>query len=395
MVTSDVTRVRTLHQLRSFRIAAVLRLGVVALMLTAMLVGTARAEWPKQSVLLAVYTLAAICAVLLAFAPGLQFVLGTRLGSMFIIIDVAAMTGFQLLSTNGYLPLVVMGLLPILVGLDVSWRRTAVLLIITVVAFAVALLQDPVMSEQLGWPKTVFLLGIYGFLCCTALLSVRLEQRHANTVAGLSAVREQLLTETMTAAETERRRVSESIHDGPLQDVLVARQELDELAGMAPDARIERALACLHDASTRLREATFELHPAVLEQVGLAAAVEQLASFTARRSGIAIGTDIDYTSRNSLDPIVFGVARELLSNVARHSCASQASVKLAIDDHTYCLDVTDNGIGIESGAATRSLGEGHIGLASHRARVEAAGGTFSFLDEPVGTHVRVQIPVQR
>jgi two-component system NarL family sensor kinase len=232
-------------------------------------------------------------------------------------------------------------------------------------------------------------------LCCIAFVAVRVEQRHARSVAGLTAVREELLTETMTASEAERRRVSESIHDGPLQDVLVARQELEELATIAPHAHVDRALACLHDASTRLREATFELHPAVLEQVGLAAAVEQLATFTARRSGIAITTDIDYPTRSTVDPILFGAARELLSNVVRHSRASQASVKLAIDDHTCCLEVADNGIGIESDAAARRLGQGHIGLASHRTRVEAAGGHFSFLDAPVGTHVRVEIPLRR
>jgi two-component system NarL family sensor kinase len=364
-------------------------------MLIAMLVGTARVEWLKQSVLLALYAFAAVGALILAFSPALQYALGTRHQFMFTIIDVAAVTGFQLLSTNGYIPLLVMGLLPILVGLDVSWRRAALVLAFTFVAFAVALLQDPVMSDQLGWPTTGFLLGIYGFLCCTALLSVRVEQRHASSVAGLIAVREELLIETMTASEAERRRVSESIHDGPLQDVLVARQELEELATIATHAHVERAVACLQDASTRLREATFELHPAVLEQVGLAAAVEQLAAFTARRSGIAITTDIDYPNGSSVDAIVFGVARELLSNVVRHSRASQASLKLAIEDQRCCLDVADNGIGFHSDAAARRLGQGHIGLASHRTRVEAAGGHFSFLDAPVGTHVRVEIPIRR
>ncbi|MGB9304027.1 MAG: ATP-binding protein, partial [Mycobacterium sp.] len=149
----------------------------------------------------------------------------------------------------------------------------------------------------------------------------------------------------------------------------------------------------LQIASERLRQATFELHPAVLEEVGLGPAVEQLAAHTAKRSGIKITADVDYSIRSPIDPIVFGVVRELLSNVVRHSGATHASVTLATTDGVCVLDVADDGVGISDDALARRLGEGHIGLASHRARVDAAGGAFVFLDIPVGTHVCVQLPV--
>ncbi len=364
-------------------------------MLGAMLVSTARSEWPNQSALLAVYAVAALFALILAFSRAGRALAGQWLQLVFTIIDVVMLTGFQLLSTGGYIPLLVMALLPILVGLEVSWRRAAVVLMITVVAFAFAVLQDPVMADQLGWPQTWFLFAMYGFLCATAFVAVYVEQRHANSIAGLSALREELLADTMTASEAAQRRISESIHDGPLQDVLLVRQELLELAGTGPGEELDRALAILQNTSKRLREATFELHPAVLDQVGLGAAVEQIASFTADRSGIQITTDVDYPTRSPADPIVFGVVRELLSNIVRHSHASQASVKLGIADHRCWLDVADDGVGMTSETAARRLGEGHIGLASHRARVEAAGGRFTWVDEPVGTHIRVELPLQR
>jgi two-component system, NarL family, sensor kinase len=397
VATSNVglDRVREQHQLRSFRIASVLRIGVVALMLGAMLVGTARSDWPTQGALLALYAFAAICALILAFSPAGRALVGQWLQLAFTIIDVVMLTGVQLVSTGGYIPLLVMALLPILVGLEVSWRRAAVVLAVIVVAFAVAVLQDPVMADQLGWPQTWFLFAMYGFLCCTAFVAVYVEQRHANSIAGLSALREELLADTMTASEVMQRRISESIHDGPLQDVLLVRQELRELATTAPGKELDRALAILQNTSKRLREATFELHPAVLDQVGLGAAVEQLASFTADRSGIEITTDVDYPRRSAIDPIVFGVVRELLSNIVRHSHANRASVKLGITDHRCRLDVADDGIGMTRETAARRLGEGHIGLASHRARVEAAGGRFTWVDEPVGTHIRVELALQR
>jgi len=391
----ELDRVRRLHQVRSFQIGSVLRIGVVALMFGAMLVGTRQADWFKQIVLLGLYSCAALCAVVIAFAASVPM-LGTRKWpqGVITIIDVVALTGFQLLSIDGYVPLLVMALLPILVGLDVSLYRAAPLLAVSIVAFAFAVFADPVMAKEMGWWETLFVIGVYGFLCGTALLVVHMEKRHANIIAGLTVMREELLAETMTASEVLQRRISESLHDGPLQNVLAALQALRALATKAPSAELDRALTGLRDASKQLREATFELHPAVLEQVGLGAAVEQLANFTAERSGITVSTDIDCPTRQAIDLIMFGVARELLSNVVRHSQASSATVQLRLAGQVCRLDVADNGIGMTDEAAVRRLAEGHIGLASHRTRVEAAGGRFMFVDESAGTHVRVELPVR-
>ena len=281
-----------------------------------------------------------------------------------------------------------------MVALEVPSRRAAVVLACAFIAFGGYLLADPAI-ERLGWVETAFLVVMYGFLCCAAFLVVYVQGRHVDEITSLSASREELLAQTMTASETERRRVSESIHDGPLQHVLVARQELLELARTSPGEELDRAAASLHDASRQLREATFELHPAVLEHVGLGAAVEQLAQFTANRSGIRITTDIDYATKNAVDDIMFGVVRELLANVVRHSRATHASVKLASARQACRLDVADNGVGMSSDVAARRLAQGHIGLACHRARVEAAGGKLTILNEPEGTHVRVEVPLRR
>jgi two-component system, NarL family, sensor kinase len=398
----ELDRVRRAHQLRSYRIASVLRIGVVGLMVAAMLIGTRRSEWVQQTVLIVLYALAALCALVLAFAPFRRRVRIGRLAGIgrlepfaFTVNDIVVLTVFQLLSTNGIYPLLIMTMLPILLGLDVSSRRAAVVLVFSMVGFAVAVLEDPVMVDTIGWAEAGLRFVLYGFLCATAFVVVRIEERHTRSVAGLSALREELLAQTMTASEELQRRIAESIHDGPLQDILVVRQELVELDTAFPgDERVGRALAGLQAASERLRQATFELHPAVLEQVGLGAAVQQLASYTAQRSGIEISTDIDYPIRSAIDPIVFGVARELLSNVVQHSQARSASVTLGITDDTCVLDVADDGVGVSSETAARRLGEGHIGLASHRTRVDAAGGAFVFLDTPAGTHVCVELPLK-
>ncbi|RUP00931.1 MAG: hypothetical protein EKK34_31760 [Mycobacterium sp.] len=89
--------------------------------------------------------------------------------------------------------------------------------------------------------------------------------------------------------------MAEFIHDGPLQYLLAARQDISEHLGKYPDERLSDSLASLKVASDQLRQATFELHPAVLEHAGLPAAIRQLTDALTTRNGIAVtpGTPIE------------------------------------------------------------------------------------------------------
>jgi two-component system NarL family sensor kinase len=193
----------------------------------------------------------------------------------------------------------------------------------------------------------------------------------------------------MTAADGLRRRVAEEIQAGPLQDVLAACQEMMELAAIAPAEQLDRALASLGEASARLRHAIFDLHPVLIDERGLGPAIEQLANAVAVQSGIEIVVEVEVASPHQIDPVVFGVVRELLSNVVRHSQAGQALVELVVTGDAYLLEVVDDGIGLGGG----SVPDGCVGLAAQRARIEATGGTFSVLESRRGTRIRVEIPL--
>lgn len=391
MGANDFDRVRQIHQLSALKIVSALRVGLVVIMFIAIHVGVTP-HWRAQLVLSSVYAAVAAFALVVAFLPVGLSGAARRLQLIFAIIDVTAVLGYKLLSPAGaYLPLMVMALLPLMLMLDVSFRRAAVLLTVAVVAFAVAVYADRVLLHAISWGRPTLTVLMYAFLCSTALLAVYLQVRHVNEIAALSVSREQLLAQTMTASDEQQRKVSEFIHDGPLQYVLAARQDISEYAKAQPDERLEHALASLKNASEQLREATFELHPAVLEHAGLSAAVRKLASATAQRSGIPVTTDIDYPAANAVDPLVFGVVRELLSNVVRHSRATEANVTLKLVGQACHLDVVDNGVGISAEVAAEKLAQGHIGLASHRARVEAAGGAMRLVDTPAGTHISVVV----
>lgn len=362
-------------------------------MIVAMLIAGDPARLPAKAVLLSMYGVVTVAALLVAFLGPHHFEDDTALMTLGLA-DVATVFGFKLFSPGGYMPLLIMALLPRLVAAELSLRRAGAVLAASLAVFTASLLQDPVIMPRVGAWEVALIVMMYGFVCATAFLMVIFRLRNVDEMARLTTSREELLAQTMTASQSERRQISEFIHDGPLQDVLAARRDLAGFLKVAPDAPLQEALDSLREASQLLREATFELHPALLEQVGLAAAVDKLVSVAAARSGITISTDIDYPDPDPVDPILFGVIRELVSNVARHSQASSATVKLAVHGGVARVDVVDDGIGIASDIAARRFAEGHIGLASHRARIQAAGGALTVLDAPGGAHLRVELPLR-
>jgi two-component system NarL family sensor kinase len=234
---------------------------------------------------------------------------------------------------------------------------------------------------------------VFVFLCGTVFLAVLAQARKLDEISALSASRQELLVDLMTASEDQQRRISEYLHDGPLQSVLMARQDIVSVLKEQPSAALERALAGLKEATAQMREATFELHPAVLGGAGLARAITQLVTANSDRSGIDIIADIDYPGGDARDSMLFAVTRELVSNVVRHSCATRARVSLRAVDGTFRLDVVDDGVGLSGQDLLQRLQQGHIGIASQRARIEAAGGEMRVLPVPTGSHISVTLPM--
>ncbi len=394
MAATELDRIRDARQLDALRIVALARLGVAAVMLVASRVGS-KAKWPQWDWVPWFYVVVAIGAAVLLFTPLHRRVPVTRMQLVLVVIDVTAIFIYKIASVDGaYVPLLVLTLLPIMVVLDVSWQRAAVALAVIAGTFAVEIYTDPVMLAETGLVRATLATAIFAFLCCTVWLAVYAQARHIDEISHLSASRQELLVDLMAASDDQQRTISEYIHDGPLQSVLMARQDITAVLKRHPDEALERALAGLREATDQMREATFELHPAVLAGAGLARALTQLAAANSARSGIDFGTDIAPTEPDPVDPMVFAVARELLSNVVRHSRATRATVRLETVDGMRRLDVVDDGTGMSADAAAERLRQGHIGLASQRARIEAAGGTMQILPVPTGAHIRVTVPLR-
>jgi two-component system NarL family sensor kinase len=100
--------------------------------------------------------------------------------------------------------------------------------------------------------------------------------------------------------------------------------------------------------------------------------------------------------RTTIDPLLYRTAGELLNNVVKHAQATAATVSLELADGVARLVVADNGVGMPANASGGELRRGHIGLASHTLRIDAAGGRFtSAPNTPHGTVVTVELPVHQ
>jgi two-component system NarL family sensor kinase len=199
----------------------------------------------------------------------------------------------------------------------------------------------------------------------------------------------QLVVQVMEAEDQGRRRIAQLIHDDSLQTLLAANQELIEAA--PGRAQVTRAHEVVEGAIARLREAMMALHPVTLEEGGLEQALGAVARQAARQGGFEVSIELDPEAVGPNGELMLAVARELLTNAARHSRASRVGVTLARDGDAVELTVEDDGVGIAPERRAEALAEGHIGLASVGQRLRAAGGTLEITSSNAGTTVKARL----
>jgi two-component system NarL family sensor kinase len=199
-----------------------------------------------------------------------------------------------------------------------------------------------------------------------------------------------LLTEVLKAEDGGRRRIAQLIHDDSLQSLLAANQELMEAA--PGREQVQRAHEVVEGAIARLREAMMALHPVTLEQGGFREALGAVARQAARQGSFEIEIVVDESALEQEDELMLAVARELLTNVARHAGASRVEVVLRRNSDALELEVSDDGRGIDPGRREQALSEGHIGLASVAERVKQFGGVFELESSANGTRALARIP---
>ncbi len=211
----------------------------------------------------------------------------------------------------------------------------------------------------------------------------------------------QILTgKLLQAQEEERRRIARDLHDGLNQQLAVLAIELGMLARQVPKESpvILEQLLSLRDRtealSNDLRQVTHQLHPAVLEHLGLISALRSQCVEFSQREGIHAWFAVE----QELGPVPFDVAiclyriaQEVLRNVSKHSGAREAWVKITRNPDTIRLSIVDKGVGFNRDAVREIEG---LGLVSIQERVQMVKGQLTVRSAPnEGTRIEVQVPI--
>ena len=201
--------------------------------------------------------------------------------------------------------------------------------------------------------------------------------------------------------EEERTAIAREIHDELGQALTGLRLDVAWMGHRLPREheaftqcatlieRIDQTLAAVRRIATALR-------PAVLDQLGLAAALEWQGHDFAARTGIAVEMDLcadELPIPDDLGSSAFRILQESLTNVARHAAAKRVRIQLRLSAQRLRLEVADDGVGIAPGRldGTRSLG-----LVGMRERALACGGTLDVAPRPEGgTMITLEVPLPR
>jgi signal transduction histidine kinase len=209
------------------------------------------------------------------------------------------------------------------------------------------------------------------------------------------------------AVVEERERIGKDLHDGIIQAIYGVGLSLEEVLDLVEDEagrpeavrRVDHAIDSLNLVISDIRSYILRLRPAL---AGEEDPVEMLARFT-EELGINAVVDLDVDLEDGADRLramppdrrsdVLFIAREALSNVARHAGATQAGLALRADGDHLVLVIEDNGRGFDPDALDGPDGFGqHQGIVNMRARAEGMGGTFAAL-RPVDNGVRIIVRV--
>ncbi|ODR21729.1 sensor histidine kinase [Mycolicibacterium porcinum] len=373
------------------RVSALLRLPLIGLIVVLVSVWDVDHWLPVlYTVILSVYAAAAVLWLVVVFRgpmpPWAEW--ASTAVDVLVLVALCAVSGG---ATAALLP--VFFLLPISVAFQDRPWLTALLGGSTALGYLAVWILYSERDDNVGLPDIVYMhVGFLAWLAvASAALSFVLARRSAR-VRTLMEVRRQLVSESTRADDLRNAELAEHLHDGPLQTLLAARLDLDEIRERIPDPGLDRVHAALQETAAGLRSTVTALHPQVLAQLGLTPAVRELLRQYENRPEITVRAELEDVGQPEGQALLYRAARELLANVNKHAGATTISVGLYRSGNRVVLTVADNGTGFDTSLGARAVAEGHIGLASLQVRIDAMGGSMAISSEPgFGTQVRVTL----
>ena len=246
----------------------------------------------------------------------------------------------------------------------------------------------------------------FGIALLAATYVARLEDRiNRQRVTELETTRDlqRLSTKLVTAQEEERRTIARELHDEVGQALTAIKVELAvaqrriEAAG-APSDTLNDARSISEGLLHTVRDLSHLLHPSLLDDLGLAAAVDWYLRGFGKRHGLRVDL-IQDRMEHRLQPesevTAYRIVQEALTNVAKHARARHCRVYLQRLVNTLLVTIEDDGIGFDPGTVARSDGEHRLGLIGIRERVSQLGGHLRLeSSRGTGTRLTVELPVR-
>ncbi|HEV2314657.1 MAG TPA: PAS domain S-box protein [Candidatus Acidoferrales bacterium] len=230
-----------------------------------------------------------------------------------------------------------------------------------------------------------------------------LEQRNAEMLDQAGQLRT-LSNRLMQLQDDERRRIARELHDSVGQDLAALGMCLEGAKRVTRETpqvavqKLDEACQIVEKCSSEIRTLSHLLHPPLLEELGLASAIEWYVEGFASRSKIEVDLQMPPSFKrlhSSVELPLFRVLQECLTNIHRHSESKTAAVKVEVDEHSVSLEISDQGKGIPKRDAKlnahKPMG---VGISGMRERLKDLGGTLEIQSTNQGTIVRAEIPVR-
>src|SRR6202048_5225839 len=215
---------------------------------------------------------------------------------------------------------------------------------------------------------------------------------------------EMLNARMTTLRDEERRHLARELHDSVGQ--LLAAISINsafvqgESHKLSPDAakRVSENAAMVEETSKQIRTISYLLHPPLLDEVGLASALQWYVEGFSERSKIDAKLDIprEFVGlSNEMELSIFRVVQECLTNIHRHAGSLTAGIRIIQDEACLRVEIEDAGKGIplEKGSAFGSSAHAGVGLRGIRERLRQLGGTLQVPSNSPGTRVTAVLPV--
>jgi signal transduction histidine kinase len=251
-------------------------------------------------------------------------------------------------------------------------------------------------------PVSGGLLAFYEVLFAASVLSAGVFMGRLRAAESTGRLRARELSRRAIEAEGDmRRRLAESIHDGPVQELVSLDMMLDAARRALERDNPDRATELIEEARllterniSALRDEIVGLGPYAFDELTVDMALDQCVPTWARRYGLEIGMTIERIDlTNEACGSLFGIAQEAVINAGRHAGAKNVSITVRTVEGEVELRVSDDGSGFEKEVPLGPNEPGHLGLATMRERAELIGGRLEIRTGSHGSTVIARVPL--